>query len=64
VQSALDILDVLAEFAQHTFNVRVQIEVLACALLALEMQGKPQLQSPRYSRRWILRARRHQSESH
>jgi LuxR family maltose regulon positive regulatory protein len=33
-------LDVLHEFAQHTFNVRVQIEVLALRALALEMQGK------------------------
>jgi LuxR family maltose regulon positive regulatory protein len=40
VQSALDILDVLREFAQHTFNVRVQIEVLALRALALEMQGE------------------------
>ena len=40
VQSALDILDVLREFAQRTFNVRVQIEVLVLRALALEMQGK------------------------
>ena len=40
IQSALDILDVLREFAQHTFNVRVQIEVLVLRALALEMQGK------------------------
>jgi LuxR family maltose regulon positive regulatory protein len=40
VQAALDILDVLAEFAQHTYNVRVQIAVLALRALALRMQGK------------------------
>lgn len=40
VQAALDILDVLFEYAQHTFNVRVQVEVLALQALALEMQGK------------------------
>jgi len=40
VQSALDILEVLREFAQRTFNVRVQIEVLALRALALEMQGE------------------------
>jgi LuxR family maltose regulon positive regulatory protein len=40
VQGALDILDVLREFAQHTFNVRVQIEALALQALALEMQRK------------------------
>ncbi len=40
VQLALDILDVLHEFGQRTFNVRVQIEVLVLRALALEMQGK------------------------
>jgi LuxR family maltose regulon positive regulatory protein len=40
LRSALDILDVLREFAQHTCNVRVQIEVLALYALALERQGK------------------------
>jgi len=40
VQAALDILDALREFAQHTFNVRVQIEVLALQALAMETQGK------------------------
>jgi LuxR family maltose regulon positive regulatory protein len=40
VQAALDILDALREFAQHTFNVRVQVEVLALYALALERQGK------------------------
>jgi LuxR family maltose regulon positive regulatory protein len=40
VQAALDILDALREFAQHTFNVRVQVEVLALQALALERQGK------------------------
>jgi LuxR family maltose regulon positive regulatory protein len=39
-QSALDILDVIGEFAQHTFNIRVQIKVLALRALALEIQGK------------------------
>ncbi|HSN77683.1 MAG TPA: LuxR C-terminal-related transcriptional regulator, partial [Anaerolineae bacterium] len=40
LQAALDILHVLREFAQHTCNVRVQIEVLALHALALERQGK------------------------
>jgi LuxR family transcriptional regulator, maltose regulon positive regulatory protein len=40
VQSALDILEVLRELAQRTFNVRVQIEVLALRALALEKQDK------------------------
>jgi LuxR family maltose regulon positive regulatory protein len=40
LQPVLEILDVLAEFAQRTFNVRVQIEVLALRALALELQGK------------------------
>jgi LuxR family maltose regulon positive regulatory protein len=40
LRSALDILDVLREFAQHTCNVRVQIEVMAQYALALERQGK------------------------
>ena len=40
VQAALDILEALREFAQRTFNVRAQIEVLALRALALEMQGK------------------------
>ena len=40
VQSALDILDALYEIAQRTFNVRFQIEILALAALALDMQGQ------------------------
>ena len=40
VQSALDILDVLHEIAERTFNVRSQIEVLVLRALALERQGK------------------------
>jgi LuxR family maltose regulon positive regulatory protein len=40
LQSALDILDVLHEFAHRTCNVRVQVEVLALRALALERQGK------------------------
>jgi LuxR family maltose regulon positive regulatory protein len=40
VAAALDILAAQLEFAQHTFNIRVQIEVLAVQALALEMQGK------------------------
>ena len=40
LQVALDILDVLGDFAQRTHNVRVQIQVLAVRALALEMQGK------------------------
>jgi LuxR family maltose regulon positive regulatory protein len=40
MQAALDILKVLLEFAERTFNVRVQIEVLALRALALEKQGK------------------------
>jgi LuxR family maltose regulon positive regulatory protein len=40
VAAALDILAAQLEFAQHTFNVRVQIEVLALRALAMEMQGK------------------------
>ena len=40
MQSALDILDELHEFAERTFNVRVQIEILALRALALEKQGK------------------------
>ncbi len=40
VQAALDILDVLDKFAQRTFSVRIQIEVLALQTLALEMQGR------------------------
>ena len=40
VAAALDILAVQLEFAQHTFNIRVQVEVLAVQALALEMHGK------------------------
>jgi LuxR family maltose regulon positive regulatory protein len=39
-QSALDILDVLLASAERTFNIRVQIEILALRALALEKQGK------------------------
>ncbi len=39
VQAALDILAAQLKFAQHTFNVRVQIEVLALQALALEIHG-------------------------
>jgi LuxR family maltose regulon positive regulatory protein len=40
VAAALDILAAQLEFAQHTFNIRVQVEVLAVQALALEMYGK------------------------
>jgi LuxR family maltose regulon positive regulatory protein len=40
VAAALDILTAQLEFAQHTFNVRVQVEVLAVQALALEKYGK------------------------
>lgn len=40
VQAALDILDALLGFAQHTFSVRAQIDVLALRVLAFGMQGK------------------------
>ena len=40
LQAALDILDVLGDFAQRTHNVRVQIQVLAARAVTLEMQGK------------------------
>jgi len=39
LRSALEILDVLCEFAQRTFNIRVHLEALALRALALEMQG-------------------------
>lgn len=40
VAATLDILAAQLEFAQHTFNIRVQVEVLAVQALALEMHGK------------------------
>ncbi len=38
--AALGILEALRGFAQNSFNVRVEIEVLVVQALALEMQGK------------------------
>jgi LuxR family maltose regulon positive regulatory protein len=40
VQLALEILDELLEFAQHTFSIRSQIDILALRALALERQGQ------------------------
>lgn len=40
LRSALDILHLLHEFAQHTCNVRVQVEIMALYALVLERQGK------------------------
>jgi LuxR family maltose regulon positive regulatory protein len=40
VAAALDILAAQLDFAQHTFNIRIQVEVLAVQALALDMHGK------------------------
>lgn len=40
LRSAIEILDVLCEFAQRTFNIRVHLEALALCALALERQEK------------------------